>query len=247
MSSRLHCLRSCALAPALLTLALGASAQASGPQVCAEPYRVSREEVLQAMRSHGDYSLTSTTTSMRFGAEALLELVRRRQAEAPGSTRLFVAQADWFAAHLETAGVTYDEMSAGARAAFEHHQDAVVEPVPLTPLGPPDPHDPRVRRQHGPLGARRRAFPRPRPRRDHEGPAHPAIGPRRADPAGNLDAPPVDEPSAQPSLPPVQKGGRRPGPEEDTDHQQLDASHTRIQTARTRNIQSSPKAVVRRP
>ena len=127
MSSRLHCLRSCALAPALLTLALGASAQASGPQVCAEPYRVSREEVLQAMRSHGDYSLTSTTTSMRFGAEALLELVRRRQAEAPGSTRLFVAQADWFAAHLETAGVTYDEMSAGARAAFEHHQDAVVD------------------------------------------------------------------------------------------------------------------------
>jgi len=96
-------------------------------QACPEPDRVSRTEILQAMNGHGTYSLTSTTTSMRFGAEALLAIVRRRQRESPGSTQLLVAQSDWFAAHLETAGVTYTAMSAAARAGFEHHQDALVD------------------------------------------------------------------------------------------------------------------------
>src|SRR5512147_686676 len=95
-------------------------------QTCPAPYRVSRDEMLQALSAHGAYSLTTTTT-MRFGAEALLAIVRRRQQEAPGSTRLLIDQADWFAAHRETAGVTYDEMSAAARAGFEHGQDALVD------------------------------------------------------------------------------------------------------------------------
>jgi hypothetical protein len=64
---------------------------------------------------------------MRFGAETLLAMVRRRLLETPGSTQFLIDQSDWFAAHLETAGVTYDEMSASARAGFEHHQDALVE------------------------------------------------------------------------------------------------------------------------
>jgi hypothetical protein len=96
-------------------------------QTCPEPYRVSRAEILQAMSAHGPYSLTSTTTSMRFAAEALLAIVRRRQRESPESTELFISQADWFAAHQETAGVTYAAMSAAARAGFEHHQDALVD------------------------------------------------------------------------------------------------------------------------
>ena len=127
------------LAPCLLPPAADA-------QACPTPYRVSRDEMLQAMSAHGAYSLTSTTTSMRFGAEALLAIVRRRQQEASGSTRLLIDQSDWFAAHREIAGVTYDEMSAAARAGFEHGQDAIVDygpqvlsevlegPAPLTAL-----------------------------------------------------------------------------------------------------------------
>ena len=114
------------IAPMLMAQAL--SMNLPRPTViCAEPYRVSREEVLQAMSAHGAYSLISTTTSMRFGAEALLAIVRRRQRESPGSTQFLVRQFDWFAAHLETAGVTYAEMSEAARAGFMHHQDALVE------------------------------------------------------------------------------------------------------------------------
>ena len=111
-------------------LALCARPTSAIAQACPAPYRVSRDEMLQAMRAHGDYSLTSTTTSMRFGAEALLAIVRRRQREEPGSTRLLIDQDDWFAAHRETAGVTYDEMSAAARAGFEHGQDALVDYAP---------------------------------------------------------------------------------------------------------------------
>jgi hypothetical protein len=130
----------------LLAQALGANPPALAAQACAEPDRVSRAEILRAMSGHGDYSLTSTTTSMRFGAETLLAIVRRRRQERPGSTQFLIDQSDWFAAHLETAGVTYAEMSAAARAGFEHHQDALVEygpqvvdkvlkgPAPITAL-----------------------------------------------------------------------------------------------------------------
>jgi hypothetical protein len=110
---------------ALIAAALGPNSLRA--QACPEPYQVSREEILEAMSTHGAYSLTSTTTSMRFAAEALLAIVRRRQRESPQSTQLFISQEDWFAAHQQTAGATYAAMSAAARAGFEHHQDALVD------------------------------------------------------------------------------------------------------------------------
>jgi hypothetical protein len=111
----------------LIAHALSLNVPSLRAQICPEPYQVSREEMLQAMSAHGAYSLTSTTTTMRFAAEALLAIVRRRQREAPESTQLFISHDDWFAAHLETAGVPYAAMSAAARAGFEHHQDALVD------------------------------------------------------------------------------------------------------------------------
>ena len=130
----------------MVAQALGMNPPSLEAQTCPEPSRVSREEILQAMSTHGAYSLTSTTTSMRFGAEALLAIVRRRQRELPGSTQFLISQSDWFAAHLETAGVGYGEMSESARAGFEHQQDALVDygprvveqvvdgPAPITAL-----------------------------------------------------------------------------------------------------------------
>jgi hypothetical protein len=115
------------IASILTAQALGIAVPAQKAQVCPEPYRVTREEIVQAMSAHGKYSLTATTTSMRFGAEALLAIAQRRQQEDPGHTRFLIDQSDWFSAHRETAGVTYAEMSAAARAGLEHHQDAVVE------------------------------------------------------------------------------------------------------------------------
>jgi hypothetical protein len=105
-------------------LPLGPAAEA---QTCAEPYRVPRATILQAMSAHGPYSLTSTTTSMLFGARALLAIVRQRQREAPEATQFLIQHDDWFGAHLETAGVPYARMSESARAGFEHRQDVLVD------------------------------------------------------------------------------------------------------------------------
>jgi hypothetical protein len=115
------------IGPMLLMPASGMGVPDLQGRACPEPYQVSHEEILQAMSVHRAYSLTSTTTSMRFGAEALLAIARRRQREAPGNTRFLIRQDDWFVAHRETAGVTYAEMSEAARAGFEHHQDALVD------------------------------------------------------------------------------------------------------------------------
>jgi hypothetical protein len=120
-----------AVAPTVVALAVGLPLSSLAAQTCEEPYRVSRQEILQAMSAHGPYSLTSTTTSMLFGSKALLAIVRRRQREAPRSTQFLLSHDDWFAAHLATAKVAYAEMSASARAGFEHRQDVLVD------YGPP--------------------------------------------------------------------------------------------------------------
>jgi hypothetical protein len=122
--------RACSLAgvgATLMAQALSLHVPQLTAQTCAEPYQVSRDEILQAMSAHGAYSLTATTTSTRFGAEALLAIVRRRQQESPGSTQLLIPQADWFCSSPRDCGVTYAEMSEAARAGFEHHQDALVD------------------------------------------------------------------------------------------------------------------------
>ena len=109
----------------LLSLTLPV-AGASG-QLCATPDSVPREEILQAMSAHGAYSLTTTTNAARFGAEVLLAIARRRRQESGGSTVFLVRQSDWFTAHRETAGVTYEDMSIAAREGYEHNQDVLVD------------------------------------------------------------------------------------------------------------------------
>lgn len=131
--------------PWLLFLA-AAWAPAAPAQTCERPPRIPRHVIAEAMRGHGPYSLTSTTTAMLFGSQALLAIVRRRQREAPAATQFIIDHEDWFRAHLETAGVDPAGMSPSARAAYRHRQDVLVHygpdvvqavkrgPVPRTAL-----------------------------------------------------------------------------------------------------------------
>jgi hypothetical protein len=100
---------------------------AAAAQTCEQPPRIPRHVIAEAMRAHGPYSLTSTTTAAMFGSEALLAIVRRRQREAPGATQFLIDQEDWFKAHQETAGVDYSGMSESARTAYENRQDILVD------------------------------------------------------------------------------------------------------------------------
>lgn len=96
-------------------------------QACEQPPRVPRHVIAEAMRAHGSYSLTSTTTAMVFASETLLAIVRQRQREAPRATQFLIDHEDWFKAHQETAGVDYARMSESARTAYENQQDILVD------------------------------------------------------------------------------------------------------------------------
>jgi hypothetical protein len=96
-------------------------------QACEQPLRIPRHVIADAMRAHGPYSLTQTTTAMVFGSKALLAIVRQRQREAPGATQFLIDHEDWFKAHQETAGVDYSSMSESARTAYENRQDVLVD------------------------------------------------------------------------------------------------------------------------
>ncbi len=100
---------------------------AAAAQACEQPPRIPRHVIAEAMRAHGPYSLTSTTTAAIFASEVLLAIVRRRQREAPGATQFVIDHEDWFKAHLETAGVDYARMSESARTAYEHRQNVLVD------------------------------------------------------------------------------------------------------------------------
>jgi hypothetical protein len=114
------------LAPIAMLLSATLPVRGALGQLCGTPDSVPREEILQAMKAHGAYSLTTTTNAARFGAEVLLAIARRRQQESTGSTLFLIRQSDWFAAHQATAGVTYEEMSIAAREGYEHNQDVLV-------------------------------------------------------------------------------------------------------------------------
>ena len=96
-------------------------------QACEQAPRIPRHVIAEAMRTHGPYSLTSTTTTMVFASEALLAIVRQRQREAPGATQFLIDHEDWFRAHQETAGVEYARMSESARTAYENRLDILVD------------------------------------------------------------------------------------------------------------------------
>ena len=77
-------------------------------QICAAQ-RVSRDDLVQAMRLHGDYDILATMNRGRFTTELLLRLAREAQQRDPDGAPLYVEPDDWFAAYLETAGITRDE------------------------------------------------------------------------------------------------------------------------------------------
>jgi hypothetical protein len=110
----------------LLALAVAWPITASA-QACEQTPHIPRHVIAEAMRTHGPYSLTSTTTAMVFASEALLAIVRQRQREAPGATQFLIDHEDWFRAHQETAGVEYARMSESARTAYENRQDILVD------------------------------------------------------------------------------------------------------------------------
>jgi hypothetical protein len=88
--------------------------------------RLTRTQIVEAMKSCGGYDALKTTNAGRFGVEVMLRLAEgaeREKVEKP----LFIAHDDWFLALLEFSGVSPDQAPAFARLARDHGQDTLIE------------------------------------------------------------------------------------------------------------------------
>ncbi len=86
------------------------------------PRAVSRQELLAAMRSHGDYDPTATTNGARFQAEVLLHLAREAIRSDPDDRPPFIGHEEWFASFLDVTGLAADEAPNYALLAYRHGQ-----------------------------------------------------------------------------------------------------------------------------
>ena len=91
------------------------------------PRVVSRQELLEAMRLHGDYDPTATTNGARFQAEVLLHLAREAKACEPEGPPLFVGPGDWFWAFLEVTGRTATTAPLYVLLAYRHGQRVEID------------------------------------------------------------------------------------------------------------------------
>jgi hypothetical protein len=85
---------------------------------------VSREELVLAMARVQGYDIAATTNAPRFGADVFLDLA----AAAAGEEGLLrIRQTDWFPAFLEVSGLSEEQAPPGARLAWQHRQDMLID------------------------------------------------------------------------------------------------------------------------
>jgi hypothetical protein len=89
--------------------------------------RVTRDELLFAMAQHGDYDILATTNRGRFSSELILRLARAAAEADPEGGPLYIEPEDWFAAYIETAGVSAEEAPLPSRLGFQNRQRVMIE------------------------------------------------------------------------------------------------------------------------
>lgn len=109
-------------------LAAGVAPSAGAPSLdpSCQVRVVSRQELVQAMRQIQGYEIAATTNAPRFGAQVFLHLAAEAIAGG-GEGLLLIRQSDWFPAFLEVAGLGEEEAPPGARLAYEHRQDMLID------------------------------------------------------------------------------------------------------------------------
>ena len=72
------------------------------------------------------YDIAATTNAPRFGADVFLDLAAAARAAGQDGL-LYIRQTDWFPAFLEVSGLSADEAPPGARLAWLHRQDMLID------------------------------------------------------------------------------------------------------------------------
>jgi hypothetical protein len=114
------------LVAAILLLCVLCVPEAGAPQAC-PVRRVPRDELVRAMRMHGDFEILATTNRGRFTSELLLRLARWAKQRDPEGKPLYVDPGDWFSSYIEVAEVSAADAPLPARLGFEHRQRVLIE------------------------------------------------------------------------------------------------------------------------
>ena len=93
--------------------------------------RLSKDEILAAMRSQSGYDPTATTNAGRFQANVILTLIRKSESQYPAKPILLIGHREWFRAFLELVGLTEEKAPLFARLAFKHKQDLLIDYDPV--------------------------------------------------------------------------------------------------------------------
>jgi hypothetical protein len=110
---------------AVLALALASSVPRPAASEPAH-VRVSRAQLVDAMRARTGYDPLVTTNAGRFSVEVLLALAEAAEREKIDRP-LFIDHEEWFQALLEISGLTADDAPLFAKLAREYKQDTLLE------------------------------------------------------------------------------------------------------------------------
>ncbi|MGH7504319.1 MAG: hypothetical protein ACRELX_01655, partial [Longimicrobiales bacterium] len=110
----------------LIGAAVPSAADPRVPQPCTVRI-VSRQEIAGAMRRIRGYDIAATTNAPRLGADVFIDLATAAIGAGGTEDLLLVRQVDWFPAFLEVTGLTAEQAPPGARLAYEHRQDMLID------------------------------------------------------------------------------------------------------------------------
>jgi hypothetical protein len=119
-----------------------------GIQDCPSPRVIPRDELLQAMRQHGNYDIVPTPNWARFQTEVFLNLMHASLARDSRGGVILIPAEDWYQAYVEVARLTPGAIHEGTRLAREVGQttlldfrrDGVIRRADTVPLNwPPTP------------------------------------------------------------------------------------------------------------
>jgi len=112
---------------ALAIVAVGVRPAQAWSTADAAVERLSRSEILGAMRQETGYDFTTTTNAARFQAQVLFRLASVGSRCGPAGRPWLIDHEDWYRAFLAATGLAEDEAPIFAHLAYQHHQDLLVD------------------------------------------------------------------------------------------------------------------------
>lgn len=111
----------------MVVFVLASTATLVAAQTCPVSRAVPRDELVAAMRQHGDYNIIATTNWGRFQMEVFLRLMRAALARDATGGVLTISAEDWYQGYLGVAGLTPENAPEGTRRSHDVGQGILLD------------------------------------------------------------------------------------------------------------------------